>query len=1419
MSSYDAPQQFSNALDSFKRRLNSQEKEHFELGNLQDLKLAISNIQKEQAQRHGFRNLNKIRPVVDFLQNYARVIEQFVSAKPDFLAFIWVASRATDAFDSLLDAYARIGESLPLIEAIDQIFHDQSNDYIQQILVNIYEDILTFHSRALVFFKQRTWKIAFKTTFRTFNDIYGDVVKNLARSRDLLIQSASVQHFKEAQDARTFMHRDYEEQKYRDEKNKTSFVADWLSHVSCDEQHQKIRDKIDLYPKSTNWILNQTQVVDWIRGSATINSTLWVSGIPGAGKTFLFSSIVEEIKANIPDAHVIYFYCTYNDPSKTTFSDMVRSLIAQMLDFDSACLQYLYDTMISSVRRHPGSTNTLCAEMIKSIALHHEHLFIGIDGLDECDVSERKQVLSMVNSIVRSSQDSGNVRFFLFSRMEKDIKQGLSSTKQLEIQPHHLEKDIRDYLLLRMRGLGRKFGLLVARQKSIIEQLAARSNGMFLLARLIMDNLIDQDCTEDLEIELADTVLPRGIDQAYARIVARMRKKDGKDCSRRWDRAKRGLDALAVATRPLKVHELQGMLSIRLEDRSIAFEARKARTPLEELLGPLIEIHRDRTVNFIHPTARDYLCQHHSDYYVNTSAANSGLALLCTSYLTFPCFTPDASNLDIKHSMYNGDYALQEYATFAVLNQRHAQESGRLMPEAGSEGLVTGSCDISGALDYCQNLYEKASCISFHGVQVPLPYLLHRLYQVRCILEQLSPQSFETSPILREAYGDSLYKCAMVQCDRFLRGFASRVLRDDHWKRVHDRVYKCTHESCDFASIAFATSIDLARHEELCHYEHDPICSFPKVKQVSLYKALKDAIDRDDALVVQDIYAELILCPTTETGFLYRAAKRRSWKATSVILENFSSPEQLQHTSDDGRTVLHEVLHARDVDLIRKILGAGVHVNAKDSKGRTPLSEALALENFDAVGILIRYPDVLFEFDTNDFTAVFASKKALLAISCGTHKDIMQTVIKALLKSYPSVGRVNRLLSLSVCQALTRAASENKQAVFDLLIDLGRETNLEECYIKRLKAAIAKGIEAVKSEVPEIDHKGKTKGNVLAQATKKGDLATVSRLLEKGADANFSSQYAYSPLNLASKAGNVSMVRLLLGAGADVNHKGSYSGSALHVAAFSRHYDTVEVLLDHGADVNALSVGIPRADGTSLHETYSANALYAASKGGNDLVVQLLLTKGADINQECGDHGSALQVASFCGHEDVVRLLVDAGANVNTQNTTRASSNFCGNALQAASKEEHFSIVQYLIDSGANPNLKSGGYGTALQAAAVGKLALARRSNLKMVELLLENGAEINTRCGQFGNALQAACHSNHADIVAVLLENGADVNARSGAYGNALEAALTSVFGPACKDVIDALLAHGADVTILSQKARDKLDGYLAISHQPQGY
>ena len=57
------------------------------------------------------------------------------------------------AFDILLDNYRKISDSLPHVSAIESLFH--VHPHVQLLLAHVYKDILTFHERAVAFFKRR----------------------------------------------------------------------------------------------------------------------------------------------------------------------------------------------------------------------------------------------------------------------------------------------------------------------------------------------------------------------------------------------------------------------------------------------------------------------------------------------------------------------------------------------------------------------------------------------------------------------------------------------------------------------------------------------------------------------------------------------------------------------------------------------------------------------------------------------------------------------------------------------------------------------------------------------------------------------------------------------------------------------------------------------------------------------------------------------------------------------------------------------------------------------------------------------------------------------------------------------------------------------------------------------------------------
>lgn len=145
----------------------------------------------------------------------------------------------------------------------------------------------------------------------------------------------------------------------------------------------------------------------------------------------------------------------------------------------------------------------------------------------------------------------------------------------------------------------------------------------------------------------------------------------------------------------------------------------------------------------------------------------------------------------------------------------------------------------------------------------------------------------------------------------------------------------------------------------------------------------------------------------------------------------------------------------------------------------------------------------------------------------------------------------------------------------------------------------------------------------LMAATRKGDLAKVKALLDKGVSANAKSDYGQTPLFFACDRGYLEIVKLLVERGADVNVEDTfYHATALSWAAQKNRTEIVKILLDHGAksagDVVMMGVQMKKPDlvkvglakgGLSKEEL--SGALGAAIKAKNDEISGLLKDAGA----------------------------------------------------------------------------------------------------------------------------------------------------------------------------------------------------------------
>ena len=146
---------------------------------------------------------------------------------------------------------------------------------------------------------------------------------------------------------------------------------------------------------------------------------------------------------------------------------------------------------------------------------------------------------------------------------------------------------------------------------------------MFLFAKLVMLNLLNQTSRGRMNDELLPNKFPRGLEQAsvssmhhyyvklhanrqfshcsYARILDSICKDP--DNPETQD-AKKLLGWLVCAKRPLKWHEIQGAVSIDVRSETVDFEDRRLRVSSKDLCGSLVEVLEDGTVELIHLTAK-----------------------------------------------------------------------------------------------------------------------------------------------------------------------------------------------------------------------------------------------------------------------------------------------------------------------------------------------------------------------------------------------------------------------------------------------------------------------------------------------------------------------------------------------------------------------------------------------------------------------------------------------------------------------------------------------------------------------------------------------------------------------------------------------------------------------------------------------
>lgn len=268
-------------------------------------------------------------------------------------------------------------------------------------------------------------------------------------------------------------------------RKKMATVKDWLAVGQQNRDfHTSYRDIRSEYPNTTQWILRHDAVQEWVNSVSPSTPNLWINGIPGAGmllfffnsleitlrlipigKTILASAIIDMCTQN-PVPATCFFYCRQDDLTSSSPTGIIKGLVDQLLDQHPDLLPSCYSKRTTSGEPVLRSLS-IATKMLEEFCLTLDHIYIVIDGLDECSHIERRQVLDTLSSIVSQCDviEAGKLRLLIVSQDYVDIRRAFGSgnnkmaPKVIQISNKDNESDIEVYVKSWVDKIAAKFEL------------------------------------------------------------------------------------------------------------------------------------------------------------------------------------------------------------------------------------------------------------------------------------------------------------------------------------------------------------------------------------------------------------------------------------------------------------------------------------------------------------------------------------------------------------------------------------------------------------------------------------------------------------------------------------------------------------------------------------------------------------------------------------------------------------------------------------------------------------------------------------------------------------------------------------------------------------------------------------------------
>ncbi|KAF2470523.1 ankyrin [Lindgomyces ingoldianus] len=405
-----------------------------------------------------------------------------------------------------------------------------------------------------------------------------------------------------------------------------SELVKWISTTDYPAQQSDIIGRRE--EGTGQWFLSAPEFARWLRDP---KETLFCPGIPGAGKTMISAIVIDHLLRTTQSGlvGVAYVYFNYKAKKDQDATSMLAAILKQLVQSQPSLVQPLEQLHKQHAKRGTRPSNQECSH----------------------DDGNRHQFLTRI----RTLQSQNDVRLMATSRFIPEIVREFEKVAKLEVRA--TDDDVRRFVAGQVYRLPNCIQRNSGLQNMVKEKIAEAADGMFLLARLHTDSLLDKRTPKDVKLTLGKfSKGSTALDDAYKEAIQRIEGQLPRDNQQ----AKTVLSWITYAQRPLTTAEMCCALAVEQDEEELDPE----NIPdVEELLsicaGLVIVDEESAIIRLVHYTTQEYFERIKEEW---NPGAQLHIASTCLSYLSFNTFREGSSSSDQKFESRLAQNVFLDYA-------------------------------------------------------------------------------------------------------------------------------------------------------------------------------------------------------------------------------------------------------------------------------------------------------------------------------------------------------------------------------------------------------------------------------------------------------------------------------------------------------------------------------------------------------------------------------------------------------------------------------------------------------------------------------------------------------------------------------------------------------------------------------------